>query len=265
MPKWIAFGLGTLTAALAIAVVMQASTVGDLKHKVSQLEDTVSRIESRQKNREAAAPSRMEIKEIQEDIARVQREARDRAAELSAKGAAPEGPALAAISEEAIEQIVNEQIQQRIEEGSIPQNEGGNDPGGDDRKIPLSEISKDLQLDPAVEDQVAEAANETKRDIFELLRTPRPDGSSMADDIVEAFTGGEPERAREIFNRLFTEAIPGTDTTYVAAIGNIQEQGRVKLRGFMGAETYTRFARMNVHPENIQTGWDPWADYVQGK
>ena len=107
MPKWIAFGLGTLTAALAMAVVMQASTVGDLKHKVSQLEDTVSQIESRQKNREATAPTRMEIKEIQEDIAQVEQKARDRAAEISAKvaakGAAPEGRALAALTEEEIE------------------------------------------------------------------------------------------------------------------------------------------------------------------
>lgn len=261
MPKWIAVGLVTLTAALAVAVIYQASYVGDLKHELGQLEANMARIESRQKKQEEAAPTRMEIKEIQEDIARVERKAQAQPAATEAP-LSPDGRLPTYVTEEDIAQIVDDRIQERIEDGSI-QAQGGNQGGGGDRKMPLSEISKELELDPAVEEQVAEVANQTKKDIFELLKTPRTDGTSFADDVVKVFTGGEPERAQELFTRLFTEKIPGTDTTYVVAIGNIQNEGRDKLRGFMGDATYDKYARMNVHPENIQTGWDPWAEYVQ--
>jgi hypothetical protein len=112
---------------------------------------------------------------------------------------------------------------------------------------------------------VEEIANAAKRDIFALIRTPRADGSDFAGDLVKVFLGGEPQKAPAIFARLFTEKIPGTDTTYAAGVGAIQDTARTGLHGVLGDDLYTRYRRMNVHPENIQTGFDPWADYIKEK
>ena len=104
MPKWIAIGLGTLTAALAVAVVYQASTIRDLKYEFGE---RMARIERRQKSREeAAAPIRMEMKEIQEDIARVERRALTRPA-ASPTERPPDGARPAGVTQEELQQLID--------------------------------------------------------------------------------------------------------------------------------------------------------------
>ena len=131
--------------------------------------------------------------------------------------------------------------------------------------MPLHDMAKELALDPETQRRVGEIANEAKREIFDLLKTPRPDGSDMAGELIGALFSGESEKVQALFQRLFVEKVPGSEQTYLLAVAGVQERARERLRGTMGEAVYTRYAHMSVHPENIETGWDPWADYIKEK
>ena len=81
----------------------------------------------------------------------------------------------------------------------------------------------------------------------------------------QSFTSDNNDEAQKIVLKLFTEKIPGTETTYVAAVARVQEKAGLGLSAAMGADAYGKFQGMNIKPENIETGFDPWADYLQQK
>ena len=95
------------------------------------------------------------------------------------------------------------------------------------------------------------------------MRTPRADGGSIADDLIDAYTSGDAARIRQAFTQIFTEQIPGTETSYLEGIGQVQDRARENLKGIMGEVLYERYSNMNLKPENIQTGFDPWGEYFQ--
>ena len=70
---------------------------------------------------------------------------------------------------------------------------------------------------------------------------------------------------QKFFQKMFTEKIPGTETTYVSAVSRVQEKANLGLSAAMGTEMFGKFQSMSVKPENIETGFDPWTDYLQQK
>jgi len=65
--------------------------------------------------------------------------------------------------------------------------------------------------------------------------------------------------------KLFTEKIPGTDTPYVTAVAAVQAKANNGLSQTMRPDSYTKYQQMNLKPENIETGFDPWQDYLKQK
>jgi hypothetical protein len=243
-------------AAAGMAAAALTSSRG-LRNEVDTLRGQVERMEAREKA--DRAPARTELEELRQELSRVEAKAADAAAAAGRRAPGAPGAAVPAVTEDDLRTIVDERLEEKLQ----ARKEKGQ--GGGDRKMPLHDLGKELGLDPQTQGRVEQIANATKKEIFALIRTPRPDGSDFAAEIVQTFLGGEPQKAQQIFARLFTEKVPGTDTTYAAGVGAIQDRAREGLHGVLGDAVFTRYRHMNVHPENIETGFDPWAEYVKEK
>jgi hypothetical protein len=248
-----------LCAALGVALAFQRSTLNDARREQEELAARLSRLEARQKE----VAERKEIEELQEQVVRAEKKAAaaSAAADAVAKRPlpAPAPAALPATLEEDIQKIVDAKLEEKL------QAKGAAKAGGDDRKMPLFDLAKELSLDDATQTRVAAIANTVKKEIFDILKTPRPDGSNVADELLAAFTSGDTAGAQKIFGKLFTDKIPGTDTPYVTAVARVQEKANQGLKGAMGSDAFSRYQNMNLKPENIETGFDPWVDYLQQK
>jgi hypothetical protein len=249
--------LGFLTAILTAVVVAQTISLRQTQRELDQVKSKVERLETREKDAVDRAAAKVE--KIEEQVARFEKLAAAKPVAPAPDPGKREGlPTL--VTEEDISKIADERIdaklQARDEKRKAFQGE---------RKMPLHDMAKELSLDPTTQNKVAGIVNGIKRELFDMARTPRPDGTSLVDDLVEAMTSGEPERAQKTFAKIFTENLPGTQTTYLTAMVTIQEKGRQQLREALGPELYTRYEHMGVTPDHIETGFDPMAEYYKQK
>jgi len=242
--------------AAGAALVAQSASARRTRQELEEVRARLERIESRQKAPTEEPPA---VEELRAEIRRVEAKAREAAA--PAAGAARPGALPTFVTEEDLQKIVDERVESKLKAGGG----SGGGGGGGERKMPLHDLAKELGLDAQTQGRVAEVANACKRDIFEVARTPRPDGSNIADDLIQAMLSGDGTRAQQVFVKLFTDKIPGTETTYLAAISGIQDRGREGLRGVLGEALYVRYQHMNVTPDHIETGFDPFAEYVKEK
>jgi hypothetical protein len=246
-----------LCAALGVALAFQRGALNDARRDQEELADRVAKLEARQKD----IAEKKAVDELQEQVARAEKKAAaaSAAAEAAAKRPLPAPVAPApAVLEEDIQKIVDARLEEKL------QAKAANN-GGGDRKMPLFDLAKELSLDDAVQGRVSAIANTVKKEIFDILKTPRPDGTSMADELVTAFTNGDTAGIQKIFSRLLTDKIPGTDTSYLSAVARVQDKANQGLKVAMGTDAFGRYQNMNLKPENIETGFDPWIDYIQQK
>jgi hypothetical protein len=260
MNRYAAPALIALCAAMGVALAVQRSSLSTTRHEVEQLQARLDKVEARQK--ESAA--RKAVEELQEQVARAEKKAAAAAVAAEYATTAASRPAATTnapvpFTEEDIQKIVDAKIEEKI------QAKGKKQGGGDDRKMPLFDLAKELMLDPAVQTRVASISNTCKKEIFDILKTPRPDGTNAADDLIKAFTSGDQAEGQKFFAKMFSEKIPGTDTTYIAAVARVQEKANQNLSVAMGAPMFDKFKGMNIKPENIETGFDPWSEYLQQK
>lgn len=241
---------------LLAALAWAGATVRGLRAELRAVEDRLARLEAKPRPPAPPPAAAAEIDALRAEIARVEAKAVEAPRRTSTPGAAP------AVTAEEVQKIVDERIEAKA--AAEPEKKAAGAAGaGDDRKIPLHDLAKELALDPQTQAQVAEIANQAKREIFDVLKTPRADGTEMASDLMQAFLSGDAQKTTQVFQRLFTEKVPGSGQTYLTAVSVIQDRARQTLRGTMGDAVYGRWEHMGVRPENIETGWDPWADYVK--
>jgi hypothetical protein len=253
---------GIVALALGVAVAVQGTRTARM---TSDLEEVRSRLEKlEQGQRQGLSVSQAAIEEVRQELSKVEKSASSRALPESATSRGPGLPTLA--TEEDLRKLVDERIDEKVDAKLQSQlgrkSEAGAAPGGD-RKMPLHDMAKELTLDPESQAKVAEIANTAKKEIFDIIRTPRPDGSNFADQLIDVMLRGDQPGAQKIFQQLFSEKIPGTATPYIVAVGNVQEKANEGLRSAMGDPSFQRYMNMNVHPENIETGFDPWAEYLK--
>lgn len=216
--------------------------VGRLKVQVSDLEkslalahDTAAKAERRVTEVEAVAQRKIDL--IEQRVAN-----------------APTGGG--GVDAAALEEVVA----RKLEEKGVQPREGD---GDNKRKPPLAELSRELGLTPSQEDAVAEIVNAGKKRIAELLQIRRADGTCMLDEVVEAFKDPTvQQKMTEIFARLFTEPIPGRGEPYIAEIFRIKEDVKRRLQANMSADQYKQLERSNVDVTEIQTGYDPFTEYL---
>src|SRR5882672_2345696 len=260
MNRFLPAVLIVLCAALGVALAFQNSALNAARREVDEMDARLDRLEAKLKE----SAGRKAVEELQEQVVRAEKKAAaaSAAAEAVAKRpalAAPAAAAVPAVSEEDIEKIVDARLEEKIKK------KDGGKGLGEDRKMPIFDLAKELALDAQAQTRVSAIANTCKKEIFDILKTPRQDGTNAADDLLAAFTSGDTGAVQKLFGRLFTEKIPGTDSTYVAAVGRVQEKANQGLSVAMGPDAFTKYQGMSLKPENIETGFDPWQDYLQQK
>lgn len=254
MNRWVPGAFALLSAGFVAVALAQSIRVRRMTAELEETRARLEKIEARQ--REAASASRAAVEEVRGEIQRVESEARSRKADLP--GARP-GALPTLLTEEDIQKVVDERMEARLQAqgGARGERRGG----GGDRKMPLHDLGKELGLDERAQLRLAEIANAAKKDIFQILRTPRPDGTNVADELIDAMLKGEPAVAQQLFARLMTDKVPGSDTPYLTAVSNIRQKAGQEIEKALGPETFTRFKHMNLKPENIETGYDPLGEY----
>lgn len=228
---------GTKAKGLADEVDHLKAQVADLEKSLALAHDSAVQAERRATEVEATAQKRIEV--IEQRVA-----------------SAPVGGG-GGVDAVTLEEVVAK----KLEEKGVQAKEGD---GDNKRKPPLAELSRELGLTPSQEDAVAESVNAGKKRIAELLQIRRADGTCMLDEFVDAFK--DPPTAQqkmtEIFARLFTEPIPGRGEPYIAEVLRIQGDVKRNLQANMSAEQFKQLERSNVDVTEIQTGYDPFAEYL---
>jgi hypothetical protein len=258
MSRWLVAALILVSLGLAGALVTQLGSGRRIERDLSDMRGRLERIEVRQD----------EIASLVETVARAVRDATNTGPRLLGGNPAASAPLAtrpppAASSPGASDQALTDMVERKVEEKLRAQAQ--KPPQGGDRKLPLHDLAKELALDPPTQGRVAEISDAAKRQILDIAKTPRPDGTSLADDLVNAMMKGDEKAMKQMFGKLFTDKIPGSDMTYLAAIGGIQKEAGDGLEQVMGSDTFGRFRHMNLKPENIETGFDPWAEYVRDR
>jgi hypothetical protein len=160
----------------------------------------------------------------------------------------------------AIDDMVSKKVDEKL--ANAKQKKGGL--FGDDKKRPLAEISRDLELTELQEDQMAEAINASQKVCFGLVTTPRNDGTNILDDIVLAMQDPEhaQEKATAAFMKIFTEKIPGTDETYLGRIMAEKTALNAEFKKLLTEDQMKKYTRLGQDPHEIQTGYDPYGEYL---
>jgi hypothetical protein len=250
-------GLGLLTLGLLVGLVAQVVATRQVRRELAEVRESLGRLEAQAAETNAAL-------DVLKALAHSQRTAGGDlglrpypAPRLQAptSGEAATHTATSPPASEELQRLIDRKVDEKLRANQ--KNATG------DRKLPLGELVKELGLDPGTEERVAEIANAAKKQILEVTRTPRADGTSLADDLIDAFMKGDEKGTRALFARAFTEKVPGSDLTYAAMVGRIQDRARQGLETHLSPDAYRRFRGMDVKPENVETGFDPWAEYAQ--
>ncbi len=175
----------------------------------------------------------------------------------AASGGQPAGRVL----REDIERIVEQKMKQH-------------QPGHQDQPPELSEVAQKLGLGDTEQKELEEIIRRKKNQQFELLKTPRPDGSNLLNDLAEELvavrTSGQPgeEAMRQVFmrfnQRVNTEKVPGADHTYAEAMRKTQEETYRAVKSALSEDQFKMFQSLGVrNPMDLRIPDDPMGNYIQ--
>jgi hypothetical protein len=134
-------------------------------------------------------------------------------------------------------------------------------------KAPLDELAAELKLSDAQKAETKRIFDHARDETFTLLKTQRLDGGSLLDDFAGALkSGADPaESTRQLFRRIFTEKVPGSDQTYLAEAIALTQDVEDELSGRLDAGQMKRLKALRVDLLDVKTGYDPVGDYVRAK
>jgi hypothetical protein len=189
-----------------------------------------------------------------------------RTADLEARLAAAEKAALSTAvgsgDPAALDELVAKKVGEKVDEEKKKKNGGGL--FGDEKKRPLTEISKELGLTELQEDQMSDAIKASQKVVFDLLATPRNDGTNVLDDFVEAMKDPEhaEEKMQKAFLQIFTAKLPGSEETYLGRVMAEKQALLGEFKNILTEDQMKRYNRLGQDPHEIQTGYDPFGEYV---
>jgi hypothetical protein len=252
--------LGVLVGVLGVTVVAGSAYIASMRRTVEDLRGRVDRLEAKQ--RDAAA--RADVERLEEQVVKVEGDvaAVKRApppAPAPAAAAAPGASGAPGLTPDDLDQIIDQKVSEKVKARV------GEDNGFGGKKRPLADVAKELGLPHDVEVQMAQAANEAKQEVFDILKTLRADGGNLVDDIWTAMKTGDQEKAQKEFMRIFKDQVPGTNETYFTAAIRVSDATMKKFEQFLTPEQLTKYKHTGVGPLDLETGFDPWAEYVKTK
>ena len=235
------------------AAEKRAASVDALRGEVRELRDRIDR-------RGGEVAGRVGAARPAADAPRPGRASMDAAStEDALPGADPAKPL-----EERIAESVERRVSEKIEAMTSRDKERGDDGKW---KAPIEELTKELKLNDT---QLAEAKrifDHGRDETFTMLKTQRLDGSSILDDYATVLkSGADPvEATRQLFSRILTERVPGSEQTYLAQFIAIHQDVEEQLGTKLDKDQMKRLRSLRVDLLDVKTGYDPVGDYVRAK
>jgi hypothetical protein len=122
----------------------------------------------------------------------------------------------------------------------------------------LEDVGRELALSAEQRDRVAKISDGLKQEVFDLMRLPRADGGSLADELLKARAAGDAAAWKSLMERAAAEKIPGTTMTYLEGKRAARDRASVRLLEELGEEYFARFRGLKADLELLETGFDPW-------
>jgi len=167
-----------------------------------------------------------------------------------------------------LDELVADRVEKKVSEKLDTMAARDRERGGDGKwKAPIDDLTKELKLTETQKADATRVFNAARDASFTLLKTQRLDGGCMLDDLVAALKSGvdQEEAGRQFFKRIFTEKVPGTDTTYVAEYIDMEQGTSDALAQKLDAAQMKRLKSLHVNLLEVQTGYDPVGDYIRAK
>jgi hypothetical protein len=240
-------------AAVLAAIEQQNETIealrSDVKDLRKQLDRKLRTLDRRIDESPAAAGARSAALEAAIASGEVSEEL---VAELSEGLAAAGGDELAA----RLEKRMGEQME-RLSARQRNRDEKGN------WKPPMSDLARELELDEQQAQDVTRVIDAGRDRAFLIIQTPRDDGTTLLEEFAEDLKQGDQGAATmRFFGRLANEKIPGSDSTYMARLGELNGEIDRELGEVMSAEQHKRMHELQVELLEVKTGYDPFGAFV---
>ncbi|MHC4607432.1 MAG: hypothetical protein ACYTAF_10975 [Planctomycetota bacterium] len=253
---------------LGVAVIAQAVYLSRINREIQALKDEVQEVRDRpapvaargDAREETGRPARREDPADPADPDRPAEAEEDDAAVADARLTPEVLRFLPPELEETLAALVEETVEQKLEEKKAEFAQEAEKK----KKPPLGELVAELQIDPVIESEMEQIINQGKDEMFDLLTMPREDGGNFVDDFIGLLGSEEPEEAgRKLWVTLITERIPGTEETYIQRILEVQDRVNMSFESMMSADQWKTYKQKQLDPLEIQTGHDPFAEYVR--
>lgn len=141
----------------------------------------------------------------------------------------------------------------------------------DEKKPSLDRVAAHLQLSDVQRESVQREVVRAQREIMDTLKIPTQDGTVFLDELVDVFViGATGDQAAaggkmiQLFTRLTTEKIPGTDRTYAVHVDGIKVGVKETFRRDFSPEQFAAYEGMGVaeDPTEMQVPGSPWMELM---
>jgi hypothetical protein len=240
--------------------------------RVAELE---KKLEAAEKRADAVEALQAQMREMSERVERRVSDV-DRRITSARTPPAPDDPravpdaraAAADASTKPIDELIAERVEKKVAE-KLEAMAGRDRERGEDGKwkAPLDDLAAELKLTDAQKAQAKKVFDHARDETFTLLKTQRLDGGSLLDDYAAALkSGADPtESTKQLFGRIFSEKVPGTDRTYFVEAVSIHQDVEDQLGRQLDAGQMKRLKSLHVDLLDVRTGYDPVGDYVRAK
>jgi len=132
-------------------------------------------------------------------------------------------------------------------------------------KPPIGELARELGLDDPQQRKLDAVFRSARDEVFAILGTERPDGTSLLDDFAHELKETEDygKTVGWFFGRLVKERVPGTQQTYLAASIELSERVQAQAQAHLDERQRTRFQELQLDVLEVNTGYDPVGDYIK--
>lgn len=126
-------------------------------------------------------------------------------------------------------------------------------------EVSVKYLAKELELDTYTQERLSLFYNECKDRGLALLSAPREDGGNFMDDFIQAETSGT--GGKEVWGRLFSDRVPGTDQTYFQRLMEIGAETTRNIETLLTPEQIEGYGTYDIDPFKVNTGYDPFEEY----
>jgi len=129
----------------------------------------------------------------------------------------------------------------------------------------MDTLAESLQMTPYQHEKSQEVLNQAKYDAFNIVNTPRPDGTTLMGDLTEAMMSSDNPRqdGMKVMMKVLYENVPGKDQTYFQALKELQTGTQNQFTELLTEEQMMKYGGMDVNVFGVQTGYSPLADYLR--